>query len=128
MPEGAGNPKGPRPPPRSPHPPRLALPLRPPRLGHLHPAVPQPARQSGRPRPARAAPTRRSGLTWQPRCLSRAPALAEGGTTCPHGGLCPEPRWGGAGQSLRPRRAHAQHWAPLRSQRASGGSRRREES
>lgn len=65
------------------------------------------------------APTHRRGLTLQPLCFSLSPALAERGTTCPSGGLYPEPRRGGAGRSLRLRQARAQHRAPPRSQRVS---------
>lgn len=50
-----------------------------------------------RPGPS-ADPALRHGLTWQPRRLSRSPALADRDTTCPRGGLYPAPRWGGAKQ------------------------------
>lgn len=50
---------------------------------HLHPAVPPTCSPIGPPSVQPLTPTRRRGLTWQPRCLSRSPALAARGTTCP---------------------------------------------
>lgn len=67
---------------------------------HLHPAVPPTCSPIGPPSVQPLTPTRRRGLTWQSRCLSRSPALAERGTTCPRGGLYPSLR--GAGQGRAP--------------------------